>query len=271
MEDFKNTTLGEALGKAPEPEAVKAEPVKAEPEKVEPTGAEVEAKTEPEKVESPPEPEKAEAEKKADSSPESEPSMIPASVMHGERERRQAADRRIAELEKELAKSADKPKERPSVFEDEEGAFKASQDAISTNVTNELLNAGEQEAITQHGQDTVNAAVEWLQKAVAESPSLEAKIRSTPAMLLHRKAVEMHKQEQARAELSDPDKLREKIRQEEREALLKEMKEEQEAKEAADKAKRNSIQTSLVGEDSKGGLKGTDWSGPTPLGAALKR
>lgn len=264
MSDFEGTPLEQVLSRNPQP----ASQPEAQPDtgaKAEAEAPEVEVKQEAEPVK---EDVKPEAKKEADSSPESEPSMLPASVMHGERERRQAAERELKELRAKFAELEKKePEKRPSVFEDEEGAFQAYQQTITSTVTNELLNAGEQEAISQHGQEAVDAAVEWLQQTVASSPSLEASVRSVPAMFLHRKAVELHKAELARAELADPDKLREKIRAEEREKLLKE----QEKLEAAKKAKRDSIPTSLVGEDSKGGLKGTEWSGPTPLSAILPR
>lgn len=221
-----------------EPDATQQE---VEPEK----GAEPEPEKEPEKVEPP---------------STDQPETVPMSAHIGLRKDFQ---KKIDELKAQLPTKEDEP--APSVFEDEQGAFKALKDDLTSQFANELLNEGEAEAVRQHDKDTVDKAVEWVTETVAESPFLAQQLANTPLLQRHRKVVELYQQEQTRAELENPDKLREQIRQEERAKLLAE----QEAEKEKLEAKKQSIPKSLVGEPSAGGITSSGWSGPTDLEAVL--
>lgn len=242
-------TLEQALGNEPITTGAE-ELVQAEPEQA--------AKVEVKEPDQPAAPKEAE---KADSSPESESSSVPSVVMHKERERRQEAEKRLREYEKKLTEYEQEKAKRPSVFEDEEGAFSAVQTSVEQRVTNELLQAGQAEAENAFGAELVQEASDWLLKAASESPSMAAQIKGVPTMFLHRKAVELYQAEQARAELSDPDALKAKLREE----VKAELEAERKAAEDEKKRLRESIPKSLVGESSKGSLKGGNWGGPTPL------
>lgn len=201
--------------------------------------------------------------KEPDSPPESEPTHVPLAALTGERSKRQETERKLAELEKRLAeKEAVKP---PSVFEDEEGAFKAVESKLSQEFTNQLLHEGEAEAVSKHGEDTVQAAVAWVLDAAKTSPFIAQQLANTPLLQQHRKAVTLYQQEQSRAELADPDAMRAKLKEEVKAELLAE----QEAKQKETEKLRASIPKSLVGDTSKGSLKGSDWSGPTPLESVI--
>ena len=153
----------------------------------------------------------------------------------------------------------------PSVFEDEAGAFQALETKFSDILTNQLLNTGQSLAARDHGQETVDNAIAWVTQAAQTSPFLLQQFTQTPLALQADKAVELYKAEQTRAELEDPVTAREKIKAEVKLELLEEQKAKLEGKEEL----KQSIPKTLVGDGSKGGLTGSDWTGPTPLNAVI--
>ena len=153
----------------------------------------------------------------------------------------------------------------PSVFEDEQGAFQALETKFSDILTNQLLNTGQSLAARDHGQETVDNAIAWVTQAVQTSPFLLQQFTQTPLALQADKAVELYKAEQTRAELEDPVTAREKIKAEVRLEMLEEQKAKLDGKEEL----KQSIPKTLVGDGSKGGLTGSDWTGPTPLDAVI--
>ncbi|MBT8439715.1 MAG: hypothetical protein KJO91_08310 [Gammaproteobacteria bacterium] len=236
-EELLNQSADAAAEPQPEVETPEPDAVETKPEETE-TGAKAE---EPQAVEPP---------------STDEPESVPMSAHIG---LRKDFEGKIKALQEQLeSKQKEAP---PSVFEDEEGAFKAVEAKLSEQFTNQMLNEGEAEAIRQHGQDAVNEATEWITKAVATSPYIAQQFTNVPLLQQHRKAVELHKQEQARAEMDDPDTLKAKLKDEARAELLKEM----EAEKAEKDKLKQSIPKSLTGDSSKGGLTGSDWSGPVDL------
>jgi hypothetical protein len=146
-------------------------------------------------------------------------------------------------------------------FEDPEGSLNALRSEFSETMTNQLLNEGQAEAIRQHDQETVDKAVEWVAAAVASSPYIAQQFTQTPLLQQHRKAVELFQQEQARADLADPATLKASMKDEVRKELIAEM----EAEKTGKAELSASIPKSLTGDSSKGGLTGSDWSGPVEL------
>jgi hypothetical protein len=132
-------------------------------------------------------------------------------------------------------------------------------------MTNQLLNEGQAEAISKYDQDTVDNAVEWVAQAVASSPYIAQQFTQTPLLQQHRKAVELHKAELARADLADPETMRATLKDEVKKELLEEM----EAEQAGKDKLSASIPKSLTGDSSKGGLTGSDWSGPVDLDSLI--
>lgn len=237
-----------------------SEPV-VEPQ-AEPEPVEAVEPTEPEAVQTPTEePSEPETGVKDTVEPPATDSAVnvPLAALTGEREKRQAAQHELDALRRQLAEKEKTPP--PSVFEDEEGAFNAIKDSLREETNNQLLNAGQALAVSQFDQETVDKAVEWIAGAVGTSPYLATQFSQVPLLQQHQKAVELYQQELARAEMENPAELKERLKAEARAEILAEQKAKQEEKDKI----AQSIPTSLVGDSSKGGLSGSDWSGPTPL------
>ncbi len=195
------------------------------------TTEEVEAKTE----ESEPE----------ESSPDPESSVIPITALHGERDRRKAAEARAKELEAKLSES-EKP-DPTSVFEDEnkfrqEILTKVEQDRLA-----DRLEMSEKYARLHHGDETVDKALDWFVPAAKESPLLQQKFNEAGNDI--GKVVELFQGHEKIAKLDDPNAFEELKAKAKAEAL---------AEIEAEKAKKanlaNSIPESLTDESSTGNL-----------------
>ena len=241
----------ELLGTDVEPVEAPAEPTP------EATQEPPEAVAEQTDTETPPEPEKVE--KAVEPTSTTQPETVPLSAHIG---LRKDLERQIKELKAQQSKE---PEKKIDFFEDPDGAIGALESKMSETLTNQLLNAGQGFAVRQHGQETVDQAIEWVTQAVQASPFLAQQFSQTPLMEQPLKAVELFQQEQARAEMENPAELKARIKAE----LLAEIKAEQESKQKEKDDLAKSIPKSLVGEGSKGGLSGSDWSGPTDLNAII--
>lgn len=176
---------------------------------------------------------------------------------------RKETDQKIAELKAKLEQQTAEPP--PSVFEDEQGAFQALRDGLSSELQNTLLNEGQAFAVREHGQELVDQAEAWVIEAMATSPYIAQQFTATPVMQQHLKAVELFKKEQTRSELENPEQLRARLKEEARQELLAEQ--QAEAQKRSDLTE--SIPKSLVGEPSAGGITSNQWGGPTPLDAVI--
>ena len=243
------TELTEILGETPEmPSEAPQEAVEVAPEAPE---AEVKGEETPAEETAPEE------------SPSSEPQTVPVAALHGERERRQQAERELAEYRKQ--REQEQPK-RPSVFEDEDAAFDTVQTQLSQGVTNMLLTEGKAEAINQYDAETVDAAEQWFVTEAIKSPTLASQLDGVSFLQQHRKVVELYRAEQSRQELvADPGAYEARLKQQGVEEYLAKQKAEQEKQAKL----KGSIPKSLVGTESKGGITSQDWAGPTPLESVI--
>lgn len=178
---------------------------------------------------------------------------------------RKDLSRQIDELKQKLEAKPTEPEEKVDFFEDPERRLADMESKFNETMTNQLLNEGQAEAIRQHDQETVDKAVTWIAEAVQSSPYLAQQFTNTPLLQQHRKAVDLYQQEQARAELENPEQVKARIRDEVRLELLKE----QEAKLQEKEKLTQSIPKTLTGDPSKGGLSGSDWSGPVELESVI--
>jgi hypothetical protein len=154
-----------------------------------------------------------------------ESQTIPISAVLDERSKRQDAERRAKEYEDKLKAFEEKQTKRPDLFEDpdgwaksvEESANKRIQEAENKN-TARFLGLCEQQARSKY-QD-YNEKLDIFGKLIQQEPTLRDRMLSAPdpAEYVYRTA----KQYQELQGFESVDKLREKIREEERAKLLAE-------------------------------------------------
>ncbi len=112
---------------------------------------------------------------------------VPLAALHAERGRRQAAERARDELLAQLNggdgdgdNETDEPAEAPDVDwgEDDEGLADPSTGDLAE--LNDHLNASEAMARSSFGDEAVDAAEAWAERAMREDPSLAAEVLSHP-------------------------------------------------------------------------------------------
>lgn len=231
-------------GEEPEVET-KVEPEVETEEK--PTGEEQAAAPEKEAA-------KAEDESPDESSPDSEKSTVPITALHGERDRRKAAEDRARELEEQLKSKKTDP---TSVFEDEN----KFRDEIMSEIRNERLRdrleLSEKFARKFHGNEVVDEAMDWFIPAAKESPLLQQKFNEAGNDV--DKVVELYKAHLEAEKLEDIDAVKAKLKEEAKAEVLKEL----EAKNSEKSKLRDSIPESLAGDASAGGLSSQQFHQPS--------
>jgi hypothetical protein len=238
----------ELLGTTAEPVETVEEPVKTD------TTEASEAHESPEEV--------IEPEKVVETDEPTSPAPVETVPLSAHIGLRKDLEGQIENLRAQIATPAEPKKD---FFEDPEGSLNALRTEFNETLTTQMLNTGKAEAVDKYDQDTVDNAVEWVAQAVASSPYIAQQFTKTPLLQQHRKAVELHKAELARADLADPETMRATLKDEVKKELLAEMETEQAGK---DKLSA-SIPKSLTGDSSKGGLTGSDWSGPVDLDSLI--
>ena len=224
-------------------ETAKEEPTKA---KEEPTGEKQEAD---ESVEA-----KAETPEPEEPSPGSD-DHVPLKALHGERDRRKAAENRAKELEEQIA-SQTKP-DPTSVFEDEQKFRDEFKNEIRAELVQERLVLSEKFARKLHGDETVDAAIDWFAVAAKDSPLLAEKFRESGNDV--DTIVSLHNSHQEAKKLEDIDAYKAELKAEAKAEALKELKAEQDAKAKL----RNSIPDSLTDDPSSGGIRSDAFTEPT--------
>jgi hypothetical protein len=232
-----------------EPEAVTTE-VAPEPEKVE---VEPESKVDETQTASEDVTGEKEAEPAPDESPSSE-STVPITALHGERDRRQAAERELEALRATQTKP--EPDPLTSVFESEEGFVQDLESKFNEALVNRTLNESQFHAEQKYGADVLAEKVETFKQMAQDNPQYAQQFaQSVSPYFTLVDLVDKHQEVEA---MKDVDGYKAKREAEIRQKVLKELEEKNKSAENL----KGSIPDSLAGDDSKGGLKSDAWSGP---------
>jgi hypothetical protein len=164
-----------------------------------------------------------------------------------EREKRQAAQRELEELKKQI--EASKPaKQKTSVLEDE-GKFRNELlDDMESRLVNDRLNMSQALAEREFGKDKIADKVKAFRELASQNPELRNRFANAP--LPYHELVSIVDKHNEVKEMENLDVYKEKLRAEIRAELLKES----EAKAAGVEQKRESITPSLAGKRSAGGV-----------------
>jgi hypothetical protein len=164
-----------------------------------------------------------------------------------EREKRQAAQKELEELRKQIA--ANQPaKPKTSVLEDE-GKFRNELlDDMETRLVNDRLNMSQALAEREFGKDVIAEKVKAFRELASQNPELRNRFSAAP--LPYHELVSIVDKHNEVKEMENVDAYREKLRAEIRAELLKES----EAKAAGVEQTRKSITPSLAGKRSAGGV-----------------
>jgi hypothetical protein len=168
-----------------------------------------------------------------------------------EREKRQAAQRELEELKKQL-EAAKTPKQKTSVLEDEDKFRNEFMEEVRNDLMNERLNMSQAFAEREFGKDVVAEKVKTFKELAANNPELRARFASAP-LPFHELVSIVNKHAELK-ELENVDAYKEKLRAEVRAELLKESEEKQQG----EAKKRESITPSLASKRSAGGVKNSD-------------
>lgn len=182
-------------------------------------------------------------------------SIVPVSALHGERDRRKAAEAKLKELEAQIA---DKDKPAPTSVFDDEGKFRQElESAVDAKLRNTVLGLTEVFARRIHGDETVDKAIDWFSETAASSPVLLQEFQQSQDVDV---VVGLYKKHLEAEELKDVPGQKAKLEAQVREEIEAKIRKEYEDKAAL----QNSVPTSLVGESSAGGLtsQDSDWTPP---------
>ena len=209
----------------------------------------------------------------SDDTNEDDTKLVPLSVVHGERDRRKVAEAELTALKSATpTPEAEAPQAAPklaipSVY-DGEGQFREGvADFVKATIRqenfNERLASSQTKAMTEHGEDKVQKALDRMTPEMAKNPKYVERFRAAtePFMEIVAMAEDLDKAEK----LADPDYVS-KWEQQEREKIEASVRAEYEGKSQAESYLDNTIPDSLAGSRSSGDLKtGTAYSGPKPL------
>lgn len=206
-----------------------------------------------------------EAELSPEVKPEPSPSdgkddqTVPLAAVMAERSKRQAAEARLAELEK----PADVP--TPDVLEDQDKFVDHVSQSITQQFNSKLQQQSEFFARREFGDDVIEGDMKVFEDIVTPEMYQEVINAPSPYHALHEK---VEKYQQAK-EMENIDEYKAKIKAELKAELEAEFKTdaEKKAKEAQDL--RNAIPTSLAGKPSAGALGGNSFDGPAPLDSVI--
>lgn len=182
---------------------------------------------------------------------ETKETTVPISAMHGERDRRQAAEKENVALKEKLEES--NKTEPTSVFEDESKFRNELATDFNQQLTNHSLNQSEFFAARELGRDVLDQKIEAFKKLAEDNPELRQ--RFAIAVSPYHELVDIVNQHDELDKMKDLDGYKAKLKAEAKVEVKKELEKEIEEKEKL----RKSIPDSLVGDDSAGGIssKGT--------------
>lgn len=221
----------------------------------EPTGDK--APDEPEKVES-----ESESEEKSEDKTDSSPEPSKETEANPELDGVHKELSRVRNLNRELKTKLESQQEKPkltSPFEDEEKFTSEIDSRIDSQVMAAELRLSEKYARKAHGDELVDSAIDWFQEIAKDSPLLLKKFHDSGNDV--DEVVDLYNKNLKAQKLEDLPAYEAEIEA----RIRKQVEEELKGKSDKDKELKDSIPASLVGEDSKGGLKGSDWEGPPDL------
>lgn len=216
----------------------------------------------------PPAPEEPAKEPDAAKADDKQDFHVPGAALIAEREKRQAAERRYAEIEAQLRALQQPGAKRPSVLDDEEGAFRHVSSELQSQLRSELIGMRvemSQEMMRAQHPDYDEAEAEFLKLAEA-NPLLRHELATSPmpAQYVYR-TVQQHRE---LAELKDTKTLRSKIEAEVRAEVEKAVRAELEESLKQEAAKRDAVMPSLAKGGSDNAIERTE---PESLEEILQR
>jgi len=228
-----------------------------EPEAIEPIAETTEmveevAEAEPETVEKQEEPEAT----TAPEVPEAEPQSVPIKALMAEREKRQAAEKQVAEFNSNKEKTP-----APDVFEDQKAYTEHMQTEFNQAMFNERANMSEFHARREY-QD-LDDKIEAFQALKATNPALTAQVQNAASP--YHEIVDIVTKHEKMEKMQNIDEFEATTRAEIEAKVRAELEAEFSGKQKADKTLRDSIPTSLVSEPSKGTVTNPTWAGASPL------
>lgn len=110
-------------------------------------------------------------------------SQVPLAALKEEREKRQALERKMAELESRVGQQPTQTpqaqrQKAPDPYEDPEGYDAYVQSTVAETEWRMRAEMSGRFAEAQHGKDTVEAAITWAQEQARQDPTLEVRVRS---------------------------------------------------------------------------------------------
>lgn len=182
--------------------------------------------------------------------------LVPLAALEAERTGRKDWKEKALRLEGEVA--AMRRQQQPDKQEEQHQLDPVEANAIRSESL--FLDLSERAAVKEHGKELVDKAFDSYQKAVEKNPALANQVRN--AADPYGEIVDMHKRQEALAEIGeDPAAYRTRVRAE-LEAELRGSSAQQTARPAAPLPKS-------LADARSAGARGATWTGPTPLNALL--
>jgi hypothetical protein len=210
------------------------------------------AAVEPETVEKETEPEAT----TAPEVPEAEPQNVPLQALKAEREKRQAAERQIAEFNANKEKVA-----APDVFDDQKAYTEHMQTEFSQAMFNERANMSEFYARREFKD--LDDKLETFQNLKATNPALSAQVQNAASP--YHEIVDIVAKHEKMEKMQNIDEFEATTRAEIEAKVRAELGAEFKGKADANQNLRDSIPTSLVSASSKGSVNKPAWVGAAPL------
>jgi hypothetical protein len=195
-----------------------------------------------------------------DSTPEPETTpeqkTVPISALMDERSKRQALQRQVDEA---AAQKSNEP--APDVFEDQKGYT----DHITQQMNNALFNerANMSEFYARRDHPDLDEKIEKYQQLKLDNPALGTQVQNATSP--YHEVVDIVDKHEKMQRMENIDEFEAKTRTEIEAKVRAEVEAELKGKSEAKDNLKSSIPTSLVGEASKGSVKGAEYTGPTKL------
>lgn len=198
-----------------------------------------------------PEEKEAVEEESKESTPDSEKKDEPwhITAVMNEREKRQKAEARLAELEKSA--KPDEDRQPTSVFENEELFTRELVGQVDNQLTNAMINMSEFHARDKFGDEVIDEKIGVFKELVNSNPALAQQFSN--AVSPYHELVKIVDQHEEVQKMGNIDEYKAKLKAELREELKAELEAEKTESEQKEDAKRSAITPSLANKRSSGG------------------